>query len=182
MVLQISPPDGQRPNLSVRDAVIRQLFCGDKTVGNFRSPPPAGIETRSDAREIIASRGFKPFVEESQNVGGSVGRRVVGDDCLVDFEVEVVRSKQGVAALRERWLDDDAAPHVYPRVGRAGNKGRGHLHFVHENVGVIVFVPHDCNLHITFFLFDVITPSAGACGAFSISIPTSSFIFFPTYF
>lgn len=31
-------------------------------------------------------------------------------------------------------------------------------------------------------MFDVITPSAGACGAFSISIPTSSFIFFPTYF
>ena len=54
-----------------------------------------------------------PFVEEIQNVGGSVGRRVVGDDYLVDFEVEVVRSKQDVATFRKRWLDDDSAPHVY---------------------------------------------------------------------
>lgn len=66
-----------------------------------------------------------PFVEEFQNVGGSVGRRVIGDDNLVDFEVEVVRSKQGVATFRKRWLDDDSAPHVYPRVGRAGNKVAG---------------------------------------------------------
>lgn len=87
MVLQISPPDGQRPNLSVRDAVIRQLFCGDRTVGNFDGATAASRQSGAQSGEIGI---LIPVVEQVYDILGRVVGRVVGYNEVVDFKVEVI--------------------------------------------------------------------------------------------